>query len=411
MTLSRASIRRLQLSNFKLNTLLEITQSINENVSTSQLLLQYEKILCDDLNIGKVLIFSNNHTSWECILDSGINTTSLNVNAIVKEKLLPFSDISYVTVEESGFFKMFDIIIPVYNQEQPVAFVLIGDLDEEREGMSPTIKHLQFIQTITNIIVVAIENQRFHRESLKQEALKKELELASKMQSMLIPSEKNLPQNDRIKIASYYKPHSEVGGDYYDFIQLGEFEYGFCIADVSGKGISAAILMSNFQANFRALFIQDSDIKDIVVKLNEIVMENAGGEKFVTFFIGKFNLKNNTLEYINAGHNPPLLHSQKENTITYLTKGCVGLGMFDEIPVIASEEIRLSVHDKILCYTDGMVEAENEEHKEFGTIPMEGCLSSGEGISENVVELIKKLEEFSINEQSDDISILGVEFF
>lgn len=411
MSSSKASIRRLQLSNFKLNTLLEITQSINENVSTSQLLLQYEKILCGDLNIGKVLIFSYNRTTWDCILDSGINTAYLDVDSIVKEKLIQFYEISYITVEDTGLFKMFDIVIPVYHQEQPVAFVLIGDLDEEREGISPTIKHLKFIQTITNIVVVAIENQRFHKESLKQEALKKELELASKMQSMLIPAASNLPKNDKLNVTSYYCPHSEVGGDYYDFIQLNKHEYGFCIADVSGKGISAAILMSNFQANLRALFSQDADIKEIIIKLNSIVMENAGGEKFITFFIGKYHTKSRKLTYINAGHNPPLLHCNEEKSIKYLTKGCVGLGMFDDIPVIASGEIILHPNDKLLCYTDGIVEAENENHLEFGTIPMEACLSGEESIEQNVDQLILKLEEFSINLQSDDISILGIEVY
>jgi sigma-B regulation protein RsbU (phosphoserine phosphatase) len=114
--------------------------------------------------------------------------------------------------------------------------------------VSPIIKHLNFIQTLTNIIIVAIENMRLFKESLRQESIKKELELASKMQNMLIPNPSILPRNEKIRMTAFYLPHMDVGGDYYDFIELGKHEFGFCISDVSGKGMSAAFLMSNFQA-------------------------------------------------------------------------------------------------------------------------------------------------------------------
>ena len=113
---------------------------------------------------------------------------------------------------------------------------------------------MRFIQTISNILIVAIENIRLYNENLRQVAIKRELELASKMQTMLIPEDENLPSNKHIRFKAFYHPHFEVGGDYYDVISLSEDQVGFCIADVSGKGISAAILMSNFQANLRALF-------------------------------------------------------------------------------------------------------------------------------------------------------------
>ena len=114
-----------------------------------------------------------------------------------------------------------------------------------------------YVQTISNIIIVAIENIRLFQESLRQEAMRKELELASKMQNMLIPHSGSLPNNERVRINAFYHPHLEVGGDYYDYLELGPDEIGFCISDVSGKGMSAALLMSNFQANLRALFTHD----------------------------------------------------------------------------------------------------------------------------------------------------------
>lgn len=408
---SKASIKRLQLSQFKLNSLLEITQAINENLSTLELVAKYEKILTDDLNIGKVIIYSHDGQKWKSILEAGVENLDIDPNIIVPEDLANYQAITNITTIDYGYLKPFDIIIPVYHKDTAVSYVLIGDIDEDREGISPTIKHLHFIQTITNIIVVAIENKRLYNESLKQEAFKKELELASKMQSMLIPNSSSLPQNGKINTAAYYSPHSEVGGDYYDFIKLSETEYGFCIADVSGKGISAAILMSNFQANLRALFTRKSNLKEIVLKLNDIVMANANGEKFITFFIGKYDTVTSKLSYINAGHNPPLLNSPKKNDIFYLTEGCIGLGMFEEIPHIKEGSIEICHGDKLICYTDGLVEAENPNQEEFGTIPLEGCISSHDNILATINTLIEQLHNFTQDETlGDDITILGIDF-
>ena len=110
---------------------------------------------------------------------------------------------------------------------------------------------MSFIQTITNLIVVAIENNKMAVEQLKQAAMKKELELAAQMQSLLFPP--SLPSNESYEIHATYLPHQEVGGDYYDYIPLSDHEFAICMADVSGKGIAAALLMANFQANLHAL--------------------------------------------------------------------------------------------------------------------------------------------------------------
>jgi sigma-B regulation protein RsbU (phosphoserine phosphatase) len=149
--------------------------------------------------------------------------------------LLKFEEITSISLINNYPFHIFDIVIPVFHKDTPVAYVLIGDIEEEREGLSPIIKHLKYIQTITNIIVVAIENKRLYKESLEKEAYKKELEVASRMQAMLIPSFDALPKNNYLNVAAYYRPHSQVGGDYYDFISLNNQEFGFCIADVFRK--------------------------------------------------------------------------------------------------------------------------------------------------------------------------------
>lgn len=405
----KASFKRLKLYTFKLNALLEITQAINENLSISHLLKRYETILKDELNIGKIALFKLNE-NWDTILTTGIEKSDV-ANIDVEQDLLHVKEISFVTSSPNERLKGFDIIIPVFTQDTPLAYVLIGDIDEEGEGVSPTIKHLHFIQTISNVIIVAIENIRLFNESLRQEAMKKELELASRMQSMLIPENSTLPQNMHVRFDAFYHPHFSVGGDYYDCIALNEDEVGFCIADVSGKGISAAILMSNFQANLRALFTSEIPLGQLVIKLNERVMASAKGEKFLTIFVGKYIISRNELMYINAGHNPPILYEKKKKKLKLLREGCVGMGMLDNIPNIDIGACTIGEPSKLLCYTDGLVELVDEEGVEFGTENIERHLSNTRSIQHNIKEIIEDQGILSGNQAIfDDITILGIDF-
>jgi sigma-B regulation protein RsbU (phosphoserine phosphatase) len=407
---AKASINRLKLSTFKLNTLLTITKAINANLSTEELLTRYETILREDLNIGKILIFKY-EKEWNLILSSGCSKEIIKrIN--VEDDLLGHDEISFITASPNPTLRVFDNIIPVVNNNVPIAFVLIGDIDEEKEGVSPTIKHLHFIQTLSNIIMVAIENIRLYSESLKQEAMKKELELASKMQSMLIPDRSVLPNNDKILVSTFYHPHQEVGGDYYDFIQLNKDEFGFCIADVSGKGISAALLMSNFQANLRALFTMEMPLLEIIKKLNERVMASAKGEKFITLFIAKYSYKTRILEYVNAGHNPPLFYNIEKKEMLFLREGCVGMGMLDEIPTLNSGSLKIEQKSKLFCYTDGLVELVDEKGVTFGTKQIEKNLANEKDIDHNISNIVKQQKVLEDNAAIfDDISIIGIEFY
>ena len=406
----KSSLKRLQVFNFKLNALLEITQAINANLSVSELLDRYQHILQENLKVGRILIFKNSR-SWDCILNTSAPERLYN-HINVEQDLAQFIDIRFITNSGNEKLKDFDFVIPVYNNNNPLAYILIGDIDDEMAGVSPVIKHLHFIQTISNIIIVAIENLRLFRESIKQAALRKELELASRMQNMLIPKQSTLPKNKRILVSSYYKPHFEVGGDYFDYIQMGDNEFGFCIADVSGKGISAALLMSNFQASLRALFTKEIPLNVLVERLNERVMSNANGEKFITMFIGRYAFKSHELEYINAGHNPPLLYEVEKDSLSMLKSGCVGLGMLDIIPFIIKGHCYISGNTKLLCYTDGLVELVEEDKISMATLLLEEQLSNTNSIEENIIQIKQKLMiEEGNTAIFDDITMLGIQLY
>ncbi len=406
MSLSRS---RREVANFKLNTLLEITEAINDNLETSLLLEKYNTILKSELTIGKCMLF-NNSKGWQLISNYGFSPDAAN-NINIENDLASYEDITTVPSFEGKDGNDFDIVIPVFHKEKPMAYVIIGDIDENVQGMSPAIKHLRFIQTLTNIILVAIENQRLYSESLRQEALKKELELASKMQGMLIPDEDSLPKDDDFLFSTYYLPHLQVGGDFFDIIQLSENEIGFCIADVSGKGIAAALLMSNFQASLRALFTKESNLEELVIKLNDIVNRNAKGEKFLTMFLGRYNKVSRNLEYINSAHLPPLLYHHPSKEMNMLESGCIGMGMLDELYNIQVGNIHVKEGSKIICFTDGLTELKFGGEIRDDFINVNQAISNNKSIDENIKSIISQLNNTKDKELIfDDITIVGIQF-
>jgi sigma-B regulation protein RsbU (phosphoserine phosphatase) len=387
---------------------LEITKAINNNQPTQELLLKYEHFLRKELNIEKIVLFSNDNNEWHTLLSYGISEKAIKAINI-EETLLPLKEITTVMSLQTISLKGFDIVVPVYHKSNPLAYVLIGDIYEDELALSPTIKHLPFIQTLTNIIVVAIENKRLAKERLKEEVVRKELELASRMQNMLFPE--TLPNNEKVEMAALYKPHQKVGGDYYDVITLNENEIVICMADVSGKGISAALLMANFQANLLALSNYSESLSELVRELNRKVMRSAKGEKFITLFIAKYNYLTRTLNYVNAGHNPPILASG--NAINQLKVGSTGLGMFDELPKVREGIITIDPYSILVCYTDGIVDIENKEKKEFSLERMIEILKYNKHLSmQQLNELyIKKIDSFRDGmPYIDDITLLSCRF-
>ena len=410
MASSSGSKKRLRLSTFKLKALLEVTQSINENVSMQALLNQFSVILQDYLHIGKVIIY-HHQDNWKIILRSGVSYQLVRKINFEKD-IQPHSEIVHVTYQENEQLKRFDFIIPIFHKDKALAYVVVGDFDEETTGVSPSIKHLQFIQTLANIIIVAIENKILFKENLEKEAMKKEMELASKVQSFLIPQNESLPQNDKIFVEGYYHPHFEIGGDYYDFMSFNDNEFAFCIADVSGKGVSASLLMANFQANVRAMLRQKMGLRKMIKELNAIVLSMTKSERFITFFVGKYSCKTKELQYINAGHNPPFFFDGGKEKISYLENGTSGLGMVDNMPVIKLGKIKVASGSMLMAYTDGLVELSYNDEVSVRLEDIEKLILEKRKISEVIYNIRFKIEQpFFSSHYFDDISILGIQFF
>lgn len=351
--------RAPRLKDFKLNALLDITKAINNNQPVGELLTVFEDIVRNKLKIGKMVLFSHDGATWHRLLSFGDDA---HFASIVPERdFAGISEITTIDFSQKSLHRSFEIIIPVFHKSQALAYVLIGDLNEDENGMSAAIKHLPFVQTLTNIMIVAIENKKLFRENLKRAAMHRELELAWEVQRMLFPEK--LPHNEFLDMDALYLPHQSVGGDYYDFIQLNENEVAFCVADVSGKGVPAALLMSNFQASLQILLRHITDLSELVHELNAKVIRNSKGEKFITLFIAKYNTVTHVMNYINAGHNPPMIVDA--DGTNFLTVGCTGLGMFDELERVREGIVHIQPGALLICYTDGLVEQSNEADEEY----------------------------------------------
>lgn len=352
---------QIKLKDFKLNSLLEITTAINSNENVDKIIELYSFIVREQLGYDRFVLF-NRQKEWNCLLKVGYKGKVNHID--VASELARFEEITMIQSSHSKLLSDFDVVVPVHHKGQTLAYLLIKGVEYDGKHLSTELSYMSFVQTLTNIIVVAIENKRMARLKMKQERYKKELEVAKTMQKLLFPEE--LPSNKRMDISAKYTPRHEVGGDYYDFIPIGEDEYIICIADVSGKGISAAMLMANFQATLRTLFeYQKFDLTTLIIELNKKVMNTAKGEKFITFFLAHYDATSRRLQYVNAGHNHPFITNGKD--VEDLDQGCIGLGMMDELPFINLGEKILRPNTTIVLYTDGVVELENEAEEFFGT--------------------------------------------
>lgn len=350
---------KYDLKEMELNSLLEITQAINNNLPEESLYKIYHFTLRANLNIKKLALYVLDE-KWHCRVSFGTNVNFYKIP--LAEKFLDRKSINNIdpVLEESPFSE-FDTILPVLHKDKTLAFVFIGGKDENKFG--PTGTSTNFIQALSNIIIVAVENKKLARKELHQQALRKELEIARQVQHFLFPKE--LPNTPNLQVAANYFPHHTVGGDYYDFIPVNDNKFLLCIADVSGKGIPAAILMSNFQASLRTLVRKTTNLKEIVQDLNYHILQNSNGENFITSFLAIYDKEQKVLDYVNSGHNPPILITPG-GKVSLLDKGSTVLGFFHPLPFLNEGKVENLKEFLFFSYTDGVVETNNEKSEEFG---------------------------------------------
>lgn len=327
-------------------------------MSASALLQSFEEILKKAGLTRRMAVFTS-RTRWQCMHLSGVDENLLE--SFDARELFKYRETGKLSKSTHPFVQEFNLIIPVYHKLEPLSFTLLGGW-QPNISSPDDIETLNFIRIMSNIVSIAIENKFLFRAQNKQKVIREELELAGEVQTMMIPVK--VPENVFLDAAAEYIPHLGVGGDYYDFLQLNEEEYLVCIADISGKGVAAALLMANFQASMRGLCRQNLTLEEIVEELNESVNAITKGEKFITLFLARINFYLKTFWYVNAGHTASIfLHGDE---VRLLESTTTMLGIFEKLPSIRSREERLSNGDLLFCLTDGVPDIENKGKEAFG---------------------------------------------
>ena len=252
---------------------------------------------------------------------------------------------------------------------------LIGILSfgPRRGGFQYSLADRELLMSIAAQLALIIDNARLTERMVAQERMRRELALAAEVQQRLLPS--GAPKGVAMEVAGFCEPARGVGGDYYDFISFDNSpQLGLAIADVAGKGMPAALLMSTVQATLRSLTARNGnsvqsnyELSSIVSKLNRLLFNTTNGEHYVTFFYATFDQATQRLTYVNAGHNPPLyLQAEANFEIRQLTSGGLVAGAFEHA-VYEQETVQMKANDLLFLYTDGLTEALNGEGEEFGT--------------------------------------------
>ena len=216
------------------------------------------------------------------------------------------------------------------------------------------------------------QSERAQQRCVEQENLE-----ARHVQEQLLLT--HAPKIPGLQIASAWRPARHVGGDYCDVLDLGDGEVGICIADVSGKGLAAALLMSNVQAAVRSLASASLEPSDLCARLNDLLCQNTAQDRFVTFFYAVLNHPQKRLRYCNAGHIPPRL-LRADGSILELEEGGPVLGEFPEL-TYAQGVVDLRKGDQLLCLTDGILEASDARGEEFGQSQLGALLARNRNLS------------------------------
>ncbi|MFN0157949.1 MAG: GAF domain-containing SpoIIE family protein phosphatase [Bacteroidota bacterium] len=297
------------------------------------------------------------------------------------------------------------VIIPMNLQGDSRGVLVLGE-KMNREPFSQG--DLDLLSSLGNLAIISLENARLFKEAIEKQKLEDELQIAREIQKGLLPNV--LPSIPSIEIAAANISSKQVGGDYYDVITATQGRYVIAIGDVSGKGTPASLLMANLQATIRALVPLDLSISELTARVNDLMCQNTGSDKFITFFWAFIDPAAFTLTYVNAGHNYPyLIH--RDRTHERLDKGGMILGIIPTTVPYEQATVQLQHGDLLVLFTDGVSEAMSKVSEEYGEERLEQLLTKrmdepaqqiSDAMHQDIVEFTKGAP------QSDDITMMIV---
>ena len=297
------------------------------------------------------------------------------------------------------------LALPLKQQGQPCGALCLGP---RQSGQSYTPADIEFLSALGNLTLVSVQNSFLVEEQIEKKRLEEEMRIARRIQERLLPRE--TPGTDPYEVAALARPSRVVGGDYYDVARLQGERLLLAIADVTGKGMPAALLMANLQASLHVVLPMDMTIEQAVGHINRVTCENTDADRFITFFMAILHLDSGYMEYVNAGHNPPLV-VRRNGATELLSSGGLLLGVMDGAGYERGA-VRLEPGDVVALFTDGVTEAMNPAGEEYLEERLEAALHRAHTKSAaDIVDLVQKdIAKFTGNaeELSDDLTMLVV---
>ena len=410
--------KQLQLKRFELDTVLSVAQGVSDKAYTEEDLHRLLVLtLRGQPHIGRVLMFLPDETGrfFAAVQVPRVPEGQPALTLELPAEVLAIGDPTAVPVASlglgPGWWDGYERLIPVQRLQLPVAFVLVGGLLPE----VPRPEIDQFLRSLALTLVGAIDTRRLTEQRVAAAATRREIEIAQDVQRLLFPQK--LPDDADLVVASSYVPHSEMGGDYYDVVAVDADRLLLCVADVSGKGVPASLLMSNFQAGLRTLLRTDADLATVAHELNHLLFQSSGGEKFITVFLGLYDRRSRRMQFVNAGHNNGLLLPPAGPPLL-LRDGTVMLGIMPELPKLEVGEVDVPPRSLLFLYTDGLTEVFDAENNEFGE---EGVLDflaqyqqhqRTEPLANLHTALLAGIQKFGANQSrfADDVTVLSCWF-
>lgn len=394
----------------ELNTLFELSKEFNSILDSEKLVKLLMFSLMGQVGVNRyfVCLWSDGEVKLAASrLDMELGTTlSEWLPNVVKPTIIdtlnrkPDQEIKNLLVERG-----IQVLIPL--QVQGVSKGVFG-LGEKMRGSGYGPTDLEFLSSLGNLAIISLENAHLFKETIEKQRLEDELIIAKEIQRGLLPA--RLPTIPKFEIAATNISSKQVGGDYYDLIRLDENRFIIAIGDVSGKGTPASLLMANLQAAIRALVPLGFPLAELTQRVNDLICDNTGGGRFITFFWGILDAEKRRLTYVSAGHNPPFLF-RANGPVERLDKGGLILGIMKTEKPYEEGEVSISNGDVLFLFTDGVSEAMNLKGDEWGEEHLEaairGCLTdSPKEIMNHVVGAVK--EHSRHVPQSDDITMVVI---
>jgi len=401
----------------QLKSLFELSKEFNSNFTNKENIIKLlNYTLLGNFGIRDFIILSRDKNGEFYLLkdNKNLDFTRFDLNQLFpKDKIASIfkstikisenSDILFVKyLAENGF----ELMIPTVIKNELENVICLGK-KLNKSNYSET--DIEFLESIVNLSLISIQNSNLFQEYLDKQKIENELKIAREIQLALLPT--NIPEIKGYEISGMNLPALQVGGDYYDIIKLTETKFAIVIADVSGKGTPASLLMANIQSavhSYLKLYEEGSfELSKVTEKINELIYENTASDKFITFFWGILDSEKNTFEYINAGHNPPIF--LQNNKLVQLTDGGFMIGIMDTGVVYEVGNIEIGNNDSIVFYTDGVTEANSKDGEEFGEEKLSDILIENKNL--NAEEILGKIKESIVDftkdtPQYDDITMI-----